>query len=149
MEYVDSGASKHLAPSEMDFIEGSLRKIYDQGVKQADGTYLKATHVGKREIKHVNGTRLLVNEVFLVPKIATKLTSVAALNEEGFTLTFSPTKEEIRQGNKTWQISRLEKAWIIPTDKEWKAYISNMDAMLFHERMGHPGPNRQKLAAKA
>ncbi len=148
LEYVDSGATKQLAPNKMDFIKVSLKKVYDSNVKQADCTYLKATHVGERKITHAEGTKILLSEMYLVPKITAKLISVNALNGKGFVLTFSPAKGGIRKGGKTCAISRSEKGWVIVTYLEWKAYTSTMDATLFHERMGYVGPNRLRKTRK-
>ncbi len=88
-EYVDSGATKHIAPQVTDFVPGSLKKVDSQGVRQADGSLLKATHVGTRTIKHKDGRTLTLKEVYLVPKLAIKLISVDALTKSGYTVTFS------------------------------------------------------------
>ncbi len=135
---------------------GSLEEVENQGVRQAVDTLLRATHVGTRIIQHRHGKIMTLKEVYLVPSLAINLISVSALTNSGYKVMFSHDKGEVR--NKKSEALKLEKsnkAWIFPkamarvnptTDKEWKAYMSSMDAMLFHERMGHPGPNRLKLA---
>ncbi len=150
VEYVDSGASKHAASKREDFIPGSLQKIEGQGVRQADGTLLKATHVGTRAIQHKNGRTLTLHEVYLVPKLSIKLISVTALTKSGYTVIFSQNEGKIR--NKRQEIlplTRSDRAWIFPsTQKTEEAYLTTMDATILHNKLGHPGGRKLEQAAK-
>ncbi len=86
MEYIDSGASKHIAPKK-DFTSGSLKEVEGQGVRQADGTLLDAAYAGAWTLSNIKMvSHLTLEEVYLVPKLAIKLISVNALS----LLTFHP-----------------------------------------------------------
>ncbi len=152
-EYMDSGATKHLAPKETDFVPGSLKNIESQGVRQANGTLLEATHAGKRHIPHQDGRALILEEAYLVPSLAIKLISVSALTNSGYEVMFSHGKGEVR--NEKGEALKLElsnNAWIFPTatrgEQENTAYLSTTDAALLRKRLGHPGARRLEKAAK-
>ncbi len=151
LEHVDSGASRHIAPKPTDFVTGTLKEIKgEQGVKQADGTLLRATHVGMRRILHQNVNLLELKEVYLVPELATKLISVSELTKSGYTVVFSQDKGEIKEKeNSVMPLVQLNKAWILPTITLANgAHHATMEAVLLHNRLGHPGGRRLQQAAK-
>ena len=87
---LDSGASQHLTGSKQSLMD--LVPNNSVRVTIADGTELKATHVGKLEIEGI-GT---VDNVFYTPGLETNMLSIGKLSENGYKIAFEKDKCSIR-----------------------------------------------------
>ena len=95
---VDSGASHHMCGAAKDLT--NLHQGRGVTITLADGTATRATTRGTAELR-VNGTKVTLHDVLLVPGMTMPLFSVRTASRAGFTTEFSDTGVTIRQAGNT------------------------------------------------
>jgi len=95
---VDSGASHHMCGVATDLTD--LHQGRGVTITIADGTATRATTRGTAELR-VNGTKVTLHEVLVVPGTKVPLFSVRTASRAGFTTEFSDTGVIIRQAGNT------------------------------------------------
>lgn len=139
---IDSGATSHMTPHRSDLIDFKQLKD-DIKVTIADGRKLRVEGAGTVKLIGLDGRRISMMEVLLIPGLDRRLLSVGKLAERGLSVEFQRASCIIWDKNEALATgTRNGKAYTLDCQQEEARLVqySGVDSQweLWHARMGHP-----------
>ena len=144
---VDSGATHHITPD-----RNILRKIRTLPTPQvfglADQSSMESVEVGEVDIRLPSGQRMILTDVYYVPKSRVKLVSLSRLLKAGWEASLTSTGGRLAKRHEKLTLEKRSSLWtvvlgMIPPSPPMIATVASVTPLESeHRRLGHIGVDR-------